>query len=197
MFFLPSLLWCSLSREGDNIPPIDCWVFNSHLVTVFDHLSVSAVAIPHCRQKLLWAVLTATLTYTDKYNCLGRNLMDMCPFSKRITIVYPTWPYNFPSHRLLTRFTVQAVNSFLWSQPQFQSERSWLLTLTDSPLFLQWGYLAFPVKSSQLSVTVDDKSPSTSCRLFSTLRADQQEGSFQLISAWFLYGLQPKQAYQQ
>lgn len=58
VFFLPSLLWCSLSL-GDNSSPMYCWVFSSHLFTVFDHIRISAVALLHCKQKLLWAVPTA------------------------------------------------------------------------------------------------------------------------------------------
>lgn len=170
--FPPSLLWCSLSPEGNNISPIYCWVFYSHLFTVFDHLRVSAASILHCKQKILWAVQTVTLTYANKYNYLGRNLMDLCPFSKRIAIVYSTWPYDLSSLRLVHSTSCECPPV----EPASVSVRKQLVTtLTDSPLFGRGEIL--PSVWVWLLMASLPLHPADS----SALRAGQQEGSFQLI----------------
>lgn len=50
-----------------------------------------------------------------------------CPFSKTTVSSFVTRDYDILSHRLLTRFILPDVNSFLGNRHQIQSENGWLL----------------------------------------------------------------------
>lgn len=103
--FLPSPFCVSWALQGDTDAPLKAGYSTTTYSLHFDHLWTSALTSTN--YKFLSPKLTVALNYKHKQNIL-KNVWTRDNSSR-----LPIMAYELPSHRPLTRFTAQGMESFL------------------------------------------------------------------------------------